>query len=105
MKCGRGLATLVLPLLVAAVAGNARAQSLDELYALAKSEGQVNLYGGGPTALYTGWAKMFEERFPGIKVNITGGFSNRLAADIDAQRKAGKLEADLAILQTIQDFE
>jgi ABC-type Fe3+ transport system substrate-binding protein len=29
----------------------------------------------------------------------------RLAADIDAQRKAGKLEADLAILQTIQDFE
>jgi ABC-type Fe3+ transport system substrate-binding protein len=105
MKCGRGLATLVLPLLVAAVAGNARAQSLDELYALAKSEGQVNLYGGGPTALYTGWAKMFEERFPGIKVNITGGFSNRLAADIDAQRKAGKLEADVAILQTIQDFE
>jgi len=39
------------------------AQSMDELYPLAKREGQVTLYGGGPAALYTGWAKLFEEKF------------------------------------------
>jgi len=80
------------------------AQSMDELYPLAKREGQVTLYGGGPAALYTGWAKLFEEKFPGIKVNVTGGFSNRLARTIDSQIGAGKVEVDLAMLQTIQDF-
>lgn len=95
---------LAVSLLVFGLAQAAPAQSPDELYRLAKQEGQVNLYGGGPAALYTGWAKLFEERFPGIKVNVTGGFSNRLAVNIDTQRKTGKMETDLAMLQTIQDF-
>ena len=88
-----------------AVCAAASAQSVDELYRLARQEGEVSLYGGGPASVYTGWAKLFEEKYPGIKVRVTGGFSNRLAVDIDAQRKAGKLDADLAMLQTIQDFE
>ena len=95
---------LIVSCLVSTPAGPAAAQSLDELYRLAKAEGRVNLYGGGPAAIYTGWAKVFEEKFPGIKVQVTGDFSNRLTGRIDAQRKAGTMEADLAILQTIQDF-
>ncbi|MBI2358641.1 MAG: ABC transporter substrate-binding protein [Deltaproteobacteria bacterium] len=82
----------------------ADAQTLSELYSSAKAEGQLNLYGGGPVALYATDAKLFEEKFPGIKVIIRGDFSNRLTGLIDSQIKAGKMEADIAILQTIQDF-
>ena len=37
-------------------------------------------------------------------MSITGGFSNVLDQKIDAQLEAKKLEADLAIFQTLQDF-
>lgn len=76
-----------------------------ELYAAAKKEGRLSLYGGGPASLYSGWAREFEERFPGIRVDLTAGFSNLLAPRIDAQLRAGKLEVDLAIFQTLQDFD
>src|SRR5262249_26083148 len=36
--------------------------------------------------------------------SVTGGFSNVLDRKIDAQFEAGKLEGDLAIFQTLQDF-
>jgi ABC-type Fe3+ transport system substrate-binding protein len=39
-----------------------------------------------------------------VNVSVTGGFSNVLDAKIDAQLKSGKLEADLAVFQTLQDF-
>ena len=82
----------------------ARAQSLDDLYAKAKSEGAFVLYVGGPTAPWEAMAKMFNERYPGITVSISGGFSNVLDKKIDAQIAAGKLEVDTAILQTIADY-
>ena len=82
----------------------ARAQSLDDLYAKAKSEGAFVLYVGGPTAPWEAMAKIFNERYPGITVSISGGFSNVLDKKIDAQIAAGKLEVDTAILQTIADF-
>ena len=47
---------------------------------------------------------MFEDRFPGMKITIGGGFSNVLDKKIDAQLAAGKLEVDAAILQTAADF-
>ncbi|MBI2999011.1 MAG: ABC transporter substrate-binding protein [Deltaproteobacteria bacterium] len=94
------LSVLLFPLLGVEV----DAQSLPELYRLAKEEGQLNLYGGGPAALYTPDAKLFEERFPGIKVVVRGDFSNRLTGLIDSQIKQRKMEADIAVLQTIQDF-
>src|SRR5262245_29914103 len=81
-----------------------RAHDMDALYQAAKQEGALNLYGGGPAAGYIARAKKFEQRFPGITVNVVGGFSNRLTTQIDAARKAGKPHADLALLQTIQDF-
>lgn len=82
----------------------AHAHDMDALYAAAKQEGALNLFAGGPTAPWVARGKRFEERFPGIKVSVTGGFSNRLTGHIDDARKAGKPIADLALLQTIQDF-
>ena len=82
----------------------ARAQSLDALYEKAKSEGAVVLYTGGPTAPWDAAAKEFSARYPGVSVSVTGGFSNVLDKKIDAQLAAGKLEVDLAVFQTLQDF-
>jgi ABC-type glycerol-3-phosphate transport system substrate-binding protein len=90
--------------LIALGAVPARAQSLDDLYAKAKSEGAFVLYVGGPTAPWEAMAKMFNQRYPGITVSISGGFSNVLDKKIDAQIVASKLEVDAAILQTIADF-
>lgn len=82
----------------------ARAQSLDDLYAKAKSEGAFSFYVGGPTAPWEARAKSFEEKYPGIRISIGGGFSNVLDKRIDQQLAAKKLEVDAAILQTIADF-
>jgi ABC-type Fe3+ transport system substrate-binding protein len=82
----------------------ALAQSLDDIYGKAKDEGAFAFYVGGPTAPWEARAKVFEERYPGIKITIGGGFSNVLDKKIDQQIAAGKLEVDAAILQTIADF-
>src|ERR1700761_1936808 len=82
----------------------ASAQPVDDLYAKAKTESAFVLYVGGPTAPWEAMAKVFNAKYPGISVSISGGFSNVLDKKIDAQIAAGKLEVDTAILQTIQDF-
>jgi ABC-type Fe3+ transport system substrate-binding protein len=87
-----------------AAATAARAQALDDFYAKAKDEGAFSFYVGGPTAPWEARAKVFEERYPGIKITVGGGFSNVLDQKIDAQLAAGKLEVDAAILQTVADF-
>jgi hypothetical protein len=94
--------TVLLASLAAALP--AGAQSLDDFYAKAKDEGAFAFYVGGPTAPWEARAKVFEERYPGIKVTIGGGFSNVLDKKIDAQLAAGKLEVDAAILQTAADY-
>ena len=43
-------------------------------------------------------------QYPGIKVTIHAGFSNVHNQKINEQLKAKKLDADLAILQTVSDF-
>ena len=82
----------------------ALAQSLDSLYEKAKTEGALVLYTGGPTAPWEAAAKEFSARYPGVTVSVTGGFSNVLDKKIDAQLATGKLEADFAAFQTMQDF-
>jgi ABC-type Fe3+ transport system substrate-binding protein len=82
----------------------AGAQSLVEIYQRAKAEGALTLYVGGPTAPWEARARIFEERYPDIKIAITGGFSNVLDKRIDQQLGAGKLEVDAAIFQTLNDF-
>jgi ABC-type Fe3+ transport system substrate-binding protein len=89
-----GLATLVC----------ARADTLDELYEKAKPEKTLRLYGAGPSAPYERWIKEFQQRFPGLTVIHTGGFSNVLNAKINQQLMDGKLEVDIAFFQTVQDF-
>ena len=98
----RRLAIIVATIL--SCAGLARAQSLDALYADARKEGALNLYGAGPAQNYEGLARAFERKYPDIKVTITGGYSNELNARVEAQAKAGKFEADMAVFQTVQDF-
>ncbi len=82
----------------------ARAQSAEELYEKAKAERSLVLYAGGPAAPYEQKAKEFAERYPGITVAVTGGFSNVLDRKIDAQLAAHKLDVDMAFFQTVQDF-
>ena len=89
---------------MALVAGVAHGESVDELYAKAKEEGALALYAGGPTAPWEAFAKDFSAKYPGIDVRITGGFSNVLDRKVDQQLADKKLEADMAIFQTIQDF-
>ena len=44
------------------------------------------------------------QKFPGIKVSVTGGFSNVLNEKIEKQMADRKLEVDMAFFQTVQDF-
>src|SRR5579863_8107494 len=94
--------------LVAALAmltsGHARAETIDQLYAKAKPEGALVFYSGGPVEPYERWAKEFMQRFPGIAVSVEGGFSNVLDSKINEQIAAKKMVADMALLQTVQDF-
>jgi len=89
---------------LAACAAQARAESLDELYAKAKLERTLALYGAGPTGSHDRWIREFEQRFPGVSVAFTGGLSNGLNRRIEQQLASGRVETDLAIFQTIQDF-
>ena len=100
----RCVSTATLVVLALATTLPARAQSADDIYAAAKTEGAFVLYVGGPTAPWEATARIFEQRYPGIKVAITGGFSNVLDKKIDQQIKDNKLEVDTAIFQTLQDF-
>jgi ABC-type Fe3+ transport system substrate-binding protein len=100
----RWLKGLAAMLAVALCGAAARAETLDQLYAKAKPEKTLLLYGAGPTAPYERWTKEFMQRFPGIEVVVTGGFSNVLDTKINEQIKAGKMEVDIAFFQTVQDF-
>jgi ABC-type Fe3+ transport system substrate-binding protein len=95
---------LVLVLAGMSFAPAAWGETLDELYAKAKTEGTVAYYSGGPVAPHEAFAREFEQKFPGVKVSVTGGFSNVLNAKIVAQLKAKKLDVDMAMFQTVQDF-
>jgi len=98
-------AIVVMSLAAIGLAQAAAAQGIEQFYEAAKKEGALVLYGGGPITLYEPWAREFEQRFPGIKVTTKAGSSNVLDEEIDAQMKSGNLQVDVAVLQTIQDYE
>ena len=98
----RGPAALPVAAMLLAVPG--QAETLDELYAKAKDEKTLVIYAGGPVSNYEPLAREFERRFPGLTVSIEGGFSNVLNQRIEQQFKEGRLEADMVLLQTAQDF-
>lgn len=82
----------------------AKSESIADIYAKAKTEKALVFYAGGPAAPWEAAAKLFEQKYPGIIVSITGGFSNVLDLKIDQQLKDKKLEPDMAFFQTVQDF-
>ena len=102
MKTGWLAALAATAVMVPAIA---HAQSVDALYEAAKKEGALVLVGGGPAPPYESFAKAFMQRFPGIDVKVTGGPSNVHSGEIDKQIAARALRIDLAMLQTVQDFE
>jgi len=81
-----------------------RAQGMDELYEKAKLEKSVALIAAGPSEPYEHWIREFQQRYPGVRVSFTGGLSNGLNRNINQQIANQKMESDLAIFQTIQDF-
>jgi ABC-type Fe3+ transport system substrate-binding protein len=85
-------------------AAGVRAQGADALYARAKVEGSVALYGAGPPEPYKRWIADFQQQYPGITVDFTGGLSNALDRKIDQQLAAHVMAADVGIFQTMQDF-
>ena len=96
-----------LVLAVAALIGSApqlHAQSTDELYEKAKLEKSVALVAAGPSEPYEHWIREFQQAYPGVTVSFTGGLSNGLNRSINQQLANKKMESDLAIFQTIQDF-
>ena len=74
------------------------------LHAAAKKEGALNVYAGGPRAPYLARIARFEAAYPGVKVELVNGPSNVLSERINKARAEGKPHADIAVLQTIQDF-
>jgi ABC-type Fe3+ transport system substrate-binding protein len=80
------------------------AETTDELYAKAKAEKTLVLWGGGPASNYELAARTFEKQYPGITISVEGGASNVFNRKIEEQVKAEKIETDLVILQTIQDL-
>jgi ABC-type Fe3+ transport system substrate-binding protein len=98
----RQVAAIFAGTIVASTAANA--QSMQALYEKAKQEKELIIYGGGPTSLYEVPARAFEQKYPGIKITIHSGFSNVHNEKINEQLKSKTLDADLAILQTVQDF-
>ena len=91
---------VLLPLAAAA----SRAEPVDQLYEKAKVERTLVFYSGGPAAPHENRAKEFMQKYPGIAVSVTGGFSNVLNERIEKQIADRKLEVDMAFFQTVQDF-
>jgi ABC-type Fe3+ transport system substrate-binding protein len=82
-------------------------RSLDELHKAALAEGgDLIVYAGGdlPNGA-AGTEKAFVARFPGMKLRILTDLSKYHDARIDNQLARGRLECDLAHLQTLHDFD
>jgi ABC-type Fe3+ transport system substrate-binding protein len=94
-----------LSLLPALLVGNpAGAETLDELYAKAKTEGALTIVGGGPQRIYEDWIKQYKARFPGIEVKLIGGYAGGLTPMIDKKIAAKTLDVDFLTFQAVQEF-
>jgi ABC-type Fe3+ transport system substrate-binding protein len=103
-QCRRIAAMAAGAALSAACAIGASAETIDQIYEAAKAEKSLVLWGAGPSAGYETAARAFEQKYPGVTVTLMGGFSNVLNAKIEEQFSAKKVETDLLVFQTVQDF-
>src|SRR6202040_1008385 len=100
----RSIATMAGVALLALCRTGASAETIDQIYEAAKAEKSLVLWGAGPSAGYETAARAFEQQYPGVTVTLMGGFSNVLNAKIEQQFSAKKVETDLLVFQTVQDF-
>jgi ABC-type Fe3+ transport system substrate-binding protein len=81
-------------------------RSLEELYRAALAEGgRLIVYAGGDTPGQQDMIKKaFEQRFPGMTLDVVVDYSKFHGPRIDNQLATGTLVPDIAQLQTLQDF-
>jgi len=105
-RSSRALACRLLRASLAAAwcSAPACAQSLDQLYALARPEKSVIVSAADLGANYETAARAFEQKFPDIEVSLSVGFSNVLDTKVEEQVQTSRVETDVVILHTIQDF-
>jgi hypothetical protein len=98
---------LALSTLVAATAGTScENRTLDEIYQAALKEGDVVTlwHGGDEKNQQDGLKKAFEERFPGITLNVTVDLSKYHDGRLDDQLSKDNVYVDSIILQTLHDY-
>jgi iron(III) transport system substrate-binding protein len=77
-------------------AGAARAdESMDALYAKAKTEGKAVMYTSVPTFILDEWRSLFEAEYPGVKLEYFRSGTGKVLARIDAEKTAGQLHGDI----------
>jgi len=91
----------------AAAAAGSEQDQLRALFQQAKAEGgNVTVYlGGDAPGQWDFLGQAFAAQFPGIQANLVADLSKYHDARIDNQLATGDLVADVAILQTTQDFD
>jgi iron(III) transport system substrate-binding protein len=93
---------LVILALILCGVGLGQAQTIDEVYKRALTEGgTLNFYGTLAQINAEIILPLFEKRFPGIKVNHVDATADQLAARIIAESRGGKVLAD--VFQTLLD--
>ena len=93
---------LVILALMLSATSRVEAQTIDEVYKKAFTEGgTLNFYATLAQVNAASILPAFEKRFPGIKVNHIDATSDQLAARIIAESRGGKIIAD--IFQTLLD--
>lgn len=92
---------MILSLVLSGVC-RAEAQTIDEVYKKALTEGgTLNFYGTLAQINAETILPAFEKRFPGIKVNHVDATADQLAARVIAEARGGRVLAD--IFQTLLD--
>jgi iron(III) transport system substrate-binding protein len=92
---------MILALILCGV-GLGQAQTIDEVYKRALTEGDtLNFYGTLAQINAEIILPLFEKRFPGIKVNHVDATADQLATRIIAESRGGKILAD--VFQTLLD--
>jgi iron(III) transport system substrate-binding protein len=93
---------LLIILILLFGASRGEAQTIDELYKKALTEGgTLNFYGTLAQINAATILPAFEKRFPGIKVNHVDATADQLAARIIAEARGGRILAD--VFQTLLD--
>ncbi len=87
---------LMILALILCSASRAPAQTIDEVYKKALTEGgTLNFYGTLAQINAETILPAFEKRFPGIKVNHVDATADQLAARVIAEARGGRVLADI----------